>query len=523
MIDITQEIRSTGGIIPAITLKCARLMREHLEGEGITLGEIRGARTKIQRILTHADPHIDEYMAALVLRAVLPEGKKLIPLEETYLSSVNNDTRAKASWPESILLGFGGTHNGGAKPALLLDEHQSDEQQQSGTKKAKSDSVTQMVCRMFLKGKMSPAMYHLIREVDHIDSHGGAHDQNLGNYIKRIHGTDIFAGFDADGNVKNDRMDSSWKEASIYACIIALLMAEKDKLMYFADWYWKKQVKRDVEASLKFYSEHSAHKDSPEFEQVYKQMIFLCIKGFMADIEKGKAFLTADNGDGKRSPLRDKKGNELRQVMLMPYIASLCRTYWGEKLANIIMFTFWETKVQQNMTRNMCMNAINAVVKAHPGESVLNEPTDAGQVSVLYSGYEVEAGGRKYPVVLIDVSSTVPARDGMNGVLNSPKFNKVGYTLFRNLDKNRPALVFAKGANTPPEAWEFIVGELLKRDGSSDSRKRLGKWHVVRDANDNIATFILNGNAAHKYVQKVTRSPSGFLELIKKAYAQIQA
>ena len=517
MIDISAEIRQTGGIIPAITLKCAKLMKEHLEGAGIKLGAVRGAKSKIERILTHAEPHIDEYMAALVIRAVLPDNKKLIPLEETYLSSVRNDTRAKASWPTSILLGFGGTHDGGAKAALLIDEHTSDERE------TKSNSATQMTCDMFLHGRMSPAMYHLVREVDHIDSHGGGHDQNLGNYIKRIHNTDIFSGFDEGGSVKNDRMDSSWKEASIYACIIALLLAETDRIPYYFPPYWKEHVKDDVTASLEFYREHSPHKDSPEFQQAYSQLVFFCTKNFIGKLNDTKMFLNSDNGDGTRSPVKDKKGNKLRQVMMMPYIASLCKKYWGQTLANIIMFTFWETKMQQNMTRQKCLTAINALIKAHPGEDILNEPCDAGQVSVLYSGYEVEVGGRKYPVVLIDVSSTIQARDGMTGVLNSPKFNKVGYTLFRNLDKNRPTLVLARGENTPAEAWELVVKELLRRDGSSDSRKKLGMWHVVRDANDNIGMFILNGNAAHKYVKKVTRSPSGFLELIKKAHAQIQA
>ena len=91
MIDISAEVRQTGGIIPAITLKCAKLMKEHLEGAGIKLGAVRGAKSKIERILTHAEPHIDEYMAALVIRAVLPDNKKLIPLIPEIVDPIETD------------------------------------------------------------------------------------------------------------------------------------------------------------------------------------------------------------------------------------------------------------------------------------------------------------------------------------------------------------------------------------------------------------------------------------------------
>ena len=509
MIDIRQNLKKTGGIIPAITLTCTEIMRQHIIKSGMTINKINAS--KIERILTHANPHIDEYMAALILRAALPDNKKLIPMDETYLSSVNNDVRAKSSWPEAILLGFGGAHDGGARAAILIDEHTSDD------KKAKADSVTQMVCSKYLHGRMSPALFRLIREVDHIDANGGAHDQNIGNYIKRVHSADIFSGFDADGNAMNDRMDSAWKEAAMYACIVALILGEVDGLRYTSMKYWVEHAKNDVIESLEFYREHSAYRDNPDFPEVYRQLVSFCTDTFAGMLKAKASYLTSKNDDGTRTILKDSKGNGIRQVMMMPYVASLCRHYWGEKLANILMFTFWDTKIQQNLTRLECLRAIEGVMTKYPGRDALNEPTPIGQVSILYAGHEVNG----YPVVLIDVSSTLQARDAMQGILNTT-FGSVGYTLFRNLDKNSPSLVFSRGKKAPAEEWKLIVEELLRRDGSSDSRKRLGKWHIMKDPKGNFEVFILNGNAAHKYVQKVTRSPKGFLELIKRAHAKVQ-
>lgn len=522
MIDIRQNLKKTGGIVPAITLTCTEILRKHIIKSGMTIKRIDDPR--ITRIMTHMNPHLDEYMAALILRAVLPVSKKLIPFEETYLSSADNDARAKAVWPEAIVLGLGGVHNGGARAVIKIDEHTRDGQE------AKADSVTQMVCSKYLEGRMSPALFRLTREVSHIDSNGGAHDQNIGNYIKRIHYADVFSGFDSDGNIINDRMDSAWKEACVYACITALLLGEADGLKYTSWPYWNENVRKDVTESLKFYREHSAYRDNPDFFQVYSQVMNFCT-GFFEDARKNlknkKMFLTSENEDETLTILTDSKGYALQQVMMMPYIASLCKTYWGEKLANIILFPFWDTKIQQNLTRLECLRAIKGVLSKYPGIDIEDEPTPIGQVSILYAGYDDTASeGKKYPVVLIDVSSTLQARDAMLGIINDT-FGKTGYTLLRYQDKDNQSLVFSCGEGTPSEEWRLLVEELVRRDGSSDSRLKRGRhspgqWHVMRNSRGKLQRYILSGNSAHRYVNVVRRTPKRFLELIKQAHAKAQ-
>ena len=127
MINIKNNLKKTKGIIPAITLTCAELMEQHIAKNNMRFKSFDFSG--VERILTHAAPHIDEYMALMIIRAALPDDKKLMPLEETYLSDAKNDTRAQSTWPTSILLGFGGTQDGGAHAGILFDEHESDEHQ----------------------------------------------------------------------------------------------------------------------------------------------------------------------------------------------------------------------------------------------------------------------------------------------------------------------------------------------------------------------------------------------------------
>ena len=530
MIDINKmlknSLKKTNGIIPAIILTSVKVMRELMRAGGVKLKNLdandRKSFAKIERILTHKDPHLDEYMAALILRAALPGDKKMIPLEETALWNARNDTRAKLTWPSSILLGFGGAQDGGAAAGFLFDEHVTDDEQQ------RSGSVTKIIWERFIENselKSAPkALFSILREINHIDDNGGAHPLHIGNLIKTLHYVDIFR--DADINTV-DRMDSSWKEASIYACIISFLMGEKDNVRNF-----NKQAVAAIEASLKFYSEHSKHKNNPEFEKIYKKLAYDCTRGFTKikteKPEDAKAiYLTFINENGEKEIVRDEEhSNYVQQMMLMPNMAALCKKYWGDKMANIILYPFWEMLVQQNLAYQEALKAINKVIKEHAKQDVLNETSEIGQISVLYSGYNIEADvkvngvyeKKSCPIVLLDVSSANRSVfKAMHSVMNQI-FNGVGYEIFRNLDKNSPSLILTRGKNIPVKIWERLVDILVRQDGSSDSRHKIGHWHRVTNSDGKLGTFILNGNAAHKYVPKIIRPASGFIELIKLAH-----
>lgn len=517
MIDITDNLIKTNGVIPAIILTCAQMMEQHILRSGMSFKNFDFSGT--ERILTHKAPHIDEYIALMIIRAALPDGRKLIPLEETYLSDAKNDIRAQHTWPESILLGFGGTQDGGAHAGILFDEHESDEE----AGQVKESSVAMLVKNKLLKGQLSVPLFHILREIDHIDSNGGAGTHNLSIYVKRFHTLDLIRGHDKNGNIINDRMDAAWKEASVSACVLSLIMADEDRIAFSSKAYWDKRVKDDMIQSLEFYKQHSPVKDDPDFERVYDIFFKDCTAKFPFRATNEDVYaLTVKSRDGTRTALKDSKGNRLRQLMLLPYIASLCKTYWGETLANIIMFPFWDTQIQQNIIYRKCRAELEHIIDSSAGKPVINFGSSIGQVSILYSDQyvecEVKGADKKtvrqnFPVVLLDVSSNILARNAMTSILRE-KFHNVGYVIFRNLDKSSPSIILSKGANIPPKIWEALTKELIRRDGSADSRVRIGAWHKVADRKGRLETFILNGNSAHLYVSRVKRTSKGFMKLI---------
>ena len=520
MINIKNNLKKTKGIIPAITLTCAELMEQHIAKNNMRFKSFDFSG--VERILTHAAPHIDEYMALMIIRAALPDDKKLMPLEETYLSDAKNDTRAQSTWPTSILLGFGGTQDGGAHAGILFDEHESDE----SAGNVKESSVAMLVKNKLLKGNLSEPLFKILREVDHIDANGGAASLNLNVYIKRFHTLDLIRGRDNNGNVINDRMDVAWKEASVSACIMSLILAYDDKKTFMSKTYWEQHINNDVKQSLEFYKKHSPLKDDPNFGKVFEIFSKDCTDKFPGHLFQDNYSLTVKNKDGSRTVSKDSKGNKLRQLMLMPYIASLCKTYWGETLANIIMFPFWDTQIQQNVVYQHCKAELERIID-NAGDKPINVGSTFGQVSVLYANHSIECDikgsdkkviRKKCPIVLLDVSSPISVRNAMITIMRE-KFNNVGYIIFRNQDKNNPSLILSKGANIPAENWEALVKELLRRDGSSDSRKRVGAWHKVSDRNGLLETFILNGNSAHLYVTRVNRTSKGFMKLINQVHS----
>lgn len=539
MIDITKNIKRTKGVIPAITKTCVEIMEKHLKSSNITFKPIKDVE-KAKRILTHMDPHIDEYMAALLLRAGLPEDKKMIPLEETYLSSVNNDIYAKATWPEAILLGFGGTHNGGARAAVKIDEHIEE------GKKPRFSSVTQMVRLFYMEGKLSKPLGAIYKEIDHIDGNGGAYDLNLGRLARELRSVDIFMGKNSEmGGILTTRMDSAWKEASVYACIIAILKAKIDKVPFTSEKYWNEHIQNDVEESLNFYRQHSIYaedpkkedKEYPEFHDVFSMIKTNYTNRFQKNLNNKviNMYLTVKGEDGSLRVKADKAGIAIPQIMMMPYVISLCKTYWGEKLANIILFPFWEYEIQKNMAFRECRKAIKDILDQNPNKTVYNVPTNFGKISIMYPDYTATCqkyggygkdgkrriiGYEERPVVIFDLSSIFPAAGSAAKNIINTDFDGAGFCIVRDMDKNNNNIMVSRCKNITMEEWEKVIKELIRLDGNSDSRKRVGKWHITQDDNGKPAEFILNGTAPHKYVRKVTRSPHGFLEIIKRAHVQ---
>ena len=122
MINMTPRyIEEAGGVLRAISLKSAEVVREVLGEENIKPMN-KAKLDHLDRILVHTSPHLDEYLAVLLFRACLPPQKlREVQLEEFTLNSISNDRLAIATWRNAAVFGIGGTHKGGANPLFLFD------------------------------------------------------------------------------------------------------------------------------------------------------------------------------------------------------------------------------------------------------------------------------------------------------------------------------------------------------------------------------------------------------------------
>jgi hypothetical protein len=175
MIDITSAfIRDSGGLLQALIYKSAEynesiIGRQNIKGLG-------GKERYLRRIITHANPHLDEYVGDLLLTAALPQPLRAIPFEEQTIFSRDDDADCKLTWPSSVVLGMGASVSGGATPLVFFDEHSED-----ATRSAAS------CCQMAadaLFARLPQSIRTLLHEANSIDQFGSAHDQNLSNIIK---------------------------------------------------------------------------------------------------------------------------------------------------------------------------------------------------------------------------------------------------------------------------------------------------------------------------------------------------
>ena len=500
---IKRYISKYGGLIPAITRLSADIVRGLIEQSGACLLPIKDW-DKINRIITHKNPHLDEYMAVLLFRALLPDGKRLIPLEECILSSADNDNVARAAWPDAAVIGLGGVHNGGAFPRILLDEHIKQGEKQ------KEMSATMLVWNKYLGAAPAPpALSSILREVDCIDANGGAHNKNLANYIKKLHETELILQSQGGKPKIQHQMDSAWKEACVNACIAAALLGIKEGRPIFSPEYWKTAACE----SLDFYKAHSALKGYILFNNAFSRL-----KGLVASIDREatqhKTDLRIMRHDGTYQAVRAKNGDSVRQYLLIPYITALCKEFWGAELGGIIMMPFWEVRIMEQMAfiqaTKILKDEIFDIRKDYPDVN-----TAIGRLSVQHISKMRDQQGsfiEKAPMI-VDLESKYNARSALTSFINTQN-DGLGYVIFRNAVKGN--VVLSKGNKIPDSEWRKLTDALIQIEGNSDSRKP-GCWHVT-PSDSGIAPFLVNGNAAHQYIPKSSITANGLAGLLNRIH-----
>jgi hypothetical protein len=506
MIKLTPEyIKESGGLIPSVTRRSAEIVRKIIGNAQFS------APPNIQhltRIITHKNPHLDEYMAILIFRAILPPEKRLIPLEEMALSSTDNDQVAKAMWPKAAVFGMGGIHTGGAKALVTYDEHT-----KSGQKK-KNGSATMLILHKLFSSKPPTPLLRLCEEIDHVDAFGGAHFKHIGNYIKDLHDVSILL---KKANVRQpsiaESLSPQWKEAIINSCIAALLIAivekydQKNKDYIFTrKGYWEVFL-RD---SLEIYQKKTLLYGSPYFSESFNEVKK---RIFAYNWKSDDAYLTERQPDGTR---KLKNNEPIQQLSLMPFIAALCQEYWGPILGQIILSHFWEVRIMRQITffcvKNTLENNLKDLSRNYP---FIN--SEIGSISLFLCNDVYDPEGELKTPLIIEINAhpnLVNVKAALDDFLNRSN-QGFGYTLLHQ--QRTGTIVLTKGKSTSYEEWVNLCDLLIEIEGNSDE-KPAGCWHRTENMEGKLESFLLNGNAAHQYVPKSSINGESLKALINRLH-----
>lgn len=509
MIRLTPEyIKEAGGLIPAITRKSVDIVQKIIGNSKVI---VPTGLECLNRIITHKNPHLDEYMAILVFRAILPREKQLIPLEEMVLSSTNNDQVAKATWPNAAVFGMGGIHNGGAKALITYDEHT-----KTGQKKINS-STTYVVLHKIFPSKPPAPLLRLCEEIDHIDAFAGAHYEHLGNYSKDLHDPRILLR-KAENKQSSitESFSPQWKEAMVNACIAVLLRALIEKYdtknidnFFPRRNYWDKFL-RD---SLDIFKTKTLLNENPYFLESFN---YVKDKILGYNWLNDDAYLIERKPDGSKVKELNKNYKQIQQLAIMPFIAGLCQEYWGAILGQIILSHFWEVRIM----RQIDFFHVRKVLKDNIKDYKKNYPfinTEIGTVSLFLcdDGYTME-GELKTPLI-IEINARpdmVNIKAALDDFLN--RLNQgFGYTLLHQ--QRTGTIVLTKGKAVPYNEWVKLCDLLIEIEGNSDDRPA-GCWHKVEDMKGKLESYILNGNAAHQYVPHSSITGESLMALINRIH-----
>jgi hypothetical protein len=491
----SQYIQQSGGLLSAISLKSAEIVRD-------IIGDVKmncySGADQLDFLLTHKEPHLDEYMAILLFRASLPEQQRLVPLDEIILHSTKNDQFAKTLWPSAAVFGMGGAHNGGATPKISIDEHV-----KTGEKR-KATSATKIVMNQLFKGRQVPMpLFKIQGEVDLIDSSGGAHAKHLANYIKKLHDTEFPIKLSSDGRTiaVADILTPTWKQALIEACIAAIMMGINERRDFTIKDYWL----TPAIASLEDYKNRSLLRHNVFFERSYATIKGMIEKFFRANLQVRQT-------DGQRKSVLNKNGKPIPQLLIMPYLAALCQEYWGPELGHIIMAHFWEARVSANIGFNCVQDVLDKVIGDGSSE-VAFQTSEAGTMCFRHYRPSQQPSGGKAVYWILEFTSRPGVNNAKAALLNflTSRNNGQGYIILRNPSKNN--MVLNKGANIKYETWSKLCDLLIAREGNSDSEPA-GCWHQVDNIEGRLEGFMLNGNSAHQYVPKSSLSAEGLIDLL---------
>jgi hypothetical protein len=485
----SREIQQYGGMLAALT---------GLSGEFVgNLIEISSGIDRIkhlsQRHIVHADPHIDEYFAELLMRSCYSNAENVEFVEES-LYSKDNDLSACLLWPESIVFGIGANTRFKCEPFLMFDEHK-------GAKGRSTPSCSQSVAD-YLKEQfgllVGNSLGEILKEINAVDEFGRAHPQHLGNVIKTLHRIRFYIPDNGDEKrTSRKHLSPEWKRALVNACIVGVANCLENKIELVEN---AEEKRKSLFRSLNYYRKRTMLKSNKHFEEAMNTIS--SNYGNQKDVFK-KAYLKDSNSreivgsDGKRS----------EQIFVLSRVCFGMENTWGKEIADMIMMHLWEVIFQQQLSYLTLME----VLEQQNGKTGdINETTSIGVVKRRVIDVKIEENNRSYkqPMWILGISpknDIIEANKAALSIINDNN-NQCGIILLED-DVLGIKTIF-KAKNTPSDIWGKITGILLEVEPDC--------WYQPSNDSGEQAPFICNGSKAHQYMPRSGVDVDVIVKIVKE-------
>jgi hypothetical protein len=501
-------IEESGGLLSAISVRCVRILASLLPPQKHDVLDTEKL-TKLQTLLPHKNPHLDEYFSGLLFRACLPKERQNLQMGETALYSIDNDLNAQAQWKCAAVLGIGAGCMGGAQPLFLFDEHEHDNHN-----KTVSNSLAMLMRKHFFPdGTTPPALARMIAEINHIDSFGGAYHKNISIYCKFLQDSNITVPTqDSLPNEATDHkrdkflMDPTWKTAMMDAVLITFLL---ELFTQAKEPITIQTILENADASLKAYKNSCFFRGDPDFASAVSKIRNLIRNNFMTELSENKILLTLQAPNGERMAKLDAAGAVIPQLLLFPYLPTLMEKYWGATLSGMLLYPFWEARIDREVSAFRILRELKRVLLPLTQEHI-DVATSFGSVTLLFCSQEQET-----PLRILEVrSATEELYPNTFNRFTRLAYEGKGCVLIHNERSHTTFL--GKGYGLTDELWAKICEEVIRWEGESNPGEHgCGCWHMIRKKTQ-IAPFLLNRNPAHQYVPETQLNARILADIICK-------
>lgn len=501
MLNITRSfIKDSGGLLQALIYKSA----EYIESI-IGRQNIRGLEDKeryLRRIITHANPHLDEYFADFLLTAALPQTLRAIPFEEQTIFSKDDDADCKLTWPSSVVLGLGASVSGGANALKYFDEHSED-----ATRSAPS------CCQMVADGlffRLPESIRTLLHEANSLDQFGLGHDQNLSNIIKDFHEVRFaFTRDETSGVEVSDFLTPEWKRALVHTCLTAVVYCLENGIDLLSEPDLKVQA---FMGTLELYRSHNLRRGHAMFKATDERT-----KGLYAAQAKvfKEAGLKAKSG-GEPFTQKDKSGHEISQLLLASRVIYACRHCWGENIATIVALHIFEAEYQAQLNFKTVFQEVKSLFE-HRYLFVNSQIGMLEQTTlppIFIKGVEKRAGQKipfegRYPLVLVAISPNPGVLNPHRAARSFINREKSGLGIILVHDTTLGTKGIFRCDNTPYPKWAKLCAALQNLEPDSWSwQQSAGKGY----------DYILNGTRAHRHMEPSSLTFGSLARVLKSTF-----